>query len=490
MKARRILISVLVPSILLLAAAVGLTYAQGPEPPNSPVPRGTLGTAFTYQGQLKAGGEPVKDACEMAFRLYDDATAGSQVGTAITATVAISDGLFTQPLDFGNAFTGDARWLDIRVQCPGDSVFTDLGRQPLAAAPYAQHASSTGALHGQPVTTTVPSAGQVLEWDGAAWGPALDDDTIYSAGFGLTLVGTTFNVLTDTVQSRVTGECTTGSMVSAVNADGTVVCEPHDTRPVFNQMTLDTDGNVGRFASITIGADGLPIIIYTDRTNWSLKVAHCNDTACTSATLTTLDTAGNIGSYNSIAIGADGLPIISYYDATSDDLKVAHCNDIACASATLSTLDTTNNVGRFTSIAIGVDGLPIISYHDDTNSDLKVAHCDNITCTSASITVPDSNDDVGDFPSITIGSDGLPIISHCDTTNGYLKVARCNDTACTSSANVIVDTISIPSEYASVASIAIGTDGMPIISYYDAISDDLRVTHCSNTFCVPYWRRR
>ena len=172
------------------------------------------------------------------------------MGTAITATVAaISDGLFTQPLDFGNAFTGDARWLDIRVQCPGDSVFTDLGRQPLAAAPYAQHSSSTGALHGQPVSTTAPSAGQVLEWDGAAWGPALDDDTIYSAGFGLTLVDTTFNVLPDTVQTRVTGTCTAGSTIRAINADGAVVCEPHDTRPGFNQIALDTTGWVGQFTS-------------------------------------------------------------------------------------------------------------------------------------------------------------------------------------------------------------------------------------------------
>ena len=38
--------------------------------------------------------------------------------------------------------------------------------------------------------------------------------------------------------------------------------------------------------------------------------------------------------------------------------------------------------------------------------------------------------------------------------------------------------------------ITIGTDGLPLISYYDATSANLKVTHCSNTFCVPYFRRR
>ena len=33
-------------------------------------------------------------------------------------------------------------------------------------------------------------------------------------------------------------------------------------------------------------------------------------------------------------------------------------------------------------------------------------------------------------------------------------------------------------------------DGFPLVSYCDDTSDDLRVAHCSNVFCVPYHRRR
>ena len=82
------------------------------------------------------------------------------------------------------------------------------------------------------------------------------------------------------------------------------------------------------------------------------------------------------------------------------------------------------------------------------------------------------------------------MISYYDHTNGNLKVARCNDVACTNAVITVVDTISDAVLYPSISSIAIGTDGMPIISYGDRVGDDLKVTHCSNPFCVPYWRRR
>jgi hypothetical protein len=39
-------------------------------------------------------------------------------------------------------------------------------------------------------------------------------------------------------------------------------------------------------------------------------------------------------------------------------------------------------------------------------------------------------------------------------------------------------------------SVTIGADGQGLISYWDATNGDLKVAHCSNVFCVPYFRRR
>jgi len=145
---------------------------------------------------------------------------------------------------------------------------------------------------------------------------------------------------------------------------------------------------------------------------------------------TAIDRADVVGEFTSIAIGDDGLPVISYRDGTNADLKVAHCGNVACTSATLSTVDSADSVGRYTSIAIGDDGLPVISYSDSANDDLKVAHCGNVACTSATLSTVDSADSVGSFTSIAIGDDGLPVISHFDSTNEDLKVVHCNDLAC------------------------------------------------------------
>ena len=111
--------------------------AQGPQPQG---PQVTLGTGFTYQGQLKNNGAPVNGPCNIAFRLYDAASSGNQVGSPLTQTVPITNGLFTTPLDFGaDVFTGNARWLDMQVHCPaGPGSYTMLApRQALTAAPYA-----------------------------------------------------------------------------------------------------------------------------------------------------------------------------------------------------------------------------------------------------------------------------------------------------------------------------------------------------------------
>jgi hypothetical protein len=248
---------------------------------------------------------------------------------------------------------------------------------------------------------------------------------------------------------------------------------------------------VGSHTSIAIGTDGLPIISYYDQTAQALKVAHCWDRACAGGyeTITTVDDpANNVGLYTSIAIGAEGLPIISYWDATAHRLKVAKCADVSCA--TLPTITTVNNpsgnlVGQFSSIAIGSDGRPIVSYYDATATDLVVAYCNDAACAGSNetITTVDSTNNVGQFSSIAIGTDDLPIISYFDQTATALKVAHCNDVACVG-ANETITTVDNAADVGRFSSIAIGADDLPIISHYDATAFALKVTHCNDVACA------
>ena len=304
--------------------------------------------------------------------------------------------------------------------------------------------------------------------------------------------------------------------------------------------TLDSTGNVGDFPSVTVGSDGLGVIAYVDLTNGNLKVAHCTNLACTAAGLTTPDTSGNVGaSQTSITVGTDGFPLISYYDAANANLVVAHCSTVTCSSATTTALDSTGNVGQDSSIAIGADGLGLVSYRDATNVHLKVAHCADVACSSATAaTTLDSGTSVGGATSVTVGADGRGLVGYFDNGAANLKVAHCSDVACTAATATTVDPATFVGEYASISvgvdglgvvsywdhssarnlkvahcvdvtcsattttvvdspndvgsfsSLAIGGDGLPLVTYRDVSNNDVRVAHCPNVFCVGYLRRR
>jgi hypothetical protein len=103
-----------------------------------------LGTGFTYQGKLTDAGVPANGLYDFEFKLYNDPSAGSQVGSTLTKEdVIVTNGLFTVQLDFGDVFDGTALYLEIGVR-PGVSVgaYSPLDpRQALTASPYAIYAA-------------------------------------------------------------------------------------------------------------------------------------------------------------------------------------------------------------------------------------------------------------------------------------------------------------------------------------------------------------
>ena len=45
-----------------------------------------------------------------------------------------------------------------------------------------------------------------------------------------------------------------------------------------------------------------------------MKIARCTTPTCTAVTATAVDTVGDVGTHTSITVGADGLPVVSYLD--------------------------------------------------------------------------------------------------------------------------------------------------------------------------------
>jgi hypothetical protein len=105
-----------------------------------------LGTAITYQGQLEDAGLPAEGTYNFQFALYDNAAGGDPLQPVLyLSDVTVSKGLFSVILDFGQAFGGEGRWLQISIMQPfggGGAVLEP--RQPITAAPYALYALNPG----------------------------------------------------------------------------------------------------------------------------------------------------------------------------------------------------------------------------------------------------------------------------------------------------------------------------------------------------------
>ncbi len=278
------------------------------------------------------------------------------------------------------------------------------------------------------------------------------------------------------VQSAVTGVCRNGQALRGINVDGSVACTTVTT------VVGTTSGPV----AAALGRDGLPILAYHAASGSGLVVTHCGNDACTAGNVTTIvDATAGSGQHPAIVIGADGVAVISHSDGVS--LRVTHCGTTDCsAGAATSVADAGAGVrGLHSAIAIGRDGLPVIS-HQIVNAGnvraLRVTHCGDPGCApgGAVSTNVDTAPQAGRYSSIAIGSDGLPVISHSDAQ--VLRITHCNDAACT--AATVATTAVAGGHVDNETSMAIGADGVPVISYYDSNAEDLWVLHCGDARCA------
>lgn len=303
----------------------------------------------------------------------------------------------------------------------------------------------------QLLPTTACSTDQIIKWNGSAW---------VCASPALTLPA----------------GCFAGQMLQ-VGVGGAVACV--STPPSVSVLANLGSSSLG-YAALALPADGLPVISFFEPATATLRVAKCGNATCSIGnTVTTVDSVGSVGGYNSVVVPPDGLPIISYLDSTNQDLKVAKCGNASCSSGnTITTVDSVFNVGFYTSIVVPADGLPVISYYDNTNDDLKVAKCGNASCSSGNtITTVDSVGNVGSDTSIAVSADGFPVISYNVFLTG-LKVVKCGNAACNSGNTItLVDSVGTPG---AGTSIVVPADGRPVISHY---SPNLKVTKCGNTSC-------
>ena len=119
--------------IVLVAFAAGNIGAQ------------SVGSAFTYQGELTDNGTPASGSYDFEFALYTTPSGGTAIDTIDAGDVAVVAGLVNASIDFTDVpFNGQALFVEVRVRAGGSSgEYTVLSpRQSLSAVPYALYALS------------------------------------------------------------------------------------------------------------------------------------------------------------------------------------------------------------------------------------------------------------------------------------------------------------------------------------------------------------
>lgn len=183
------------------------------------------GTAFGYQGLLSRSDAPVEGSVDLSFALFDAPTGGNQVGPTLGFlaadgnAVAVHGGVFDVTLDFGaDAFAGsaaDRRFLEVTVD--GDRLSP---RTPIENAPYA------------------------LQSRTAEFAYSVANASVGSA-----------QIVPSQVQRRVGGTCASGSSISAIGADGTVLCQSAGAGTITGVVAGSGLGGGGSSGNVTLSAD-------------------------------------------------------------------------------------------------------------------------------------------------------------------------------------------------------------------------------------------
>lgn len=240
--------------------------------------------------------------------------------------------------------------------------------------------------------------------------------------------------------------------------------------PSVVQPGLGTNGRL----DMLVPADGLPLVVFQDA--GTVKALKCGNANCSSGN--TINTLANFTTRRiRVALGSDGLPIVGL-SVVSSGLRMARCNDAACTSASINIVDAANQGSNPDhAFIVPPDGRPIFAYSDFTNFDLKAARCADASCSSSQVTVVDSAGLVGGGPSIALIA-GLPQISY---NGGTLKLARCATLACDSGTSFVA----LAADNAPETAIIAGRDGFAMVAYkHDvATSDAVRLVKCGNVAC-------
>jgi hypothetical protein len=243
----------------------------------------------------------------------------------------------------------------------------------------------------------------------------------------------------------------------------------------------------GQMTAVDITPDGRTTLAYYDMVNKDLILAVFPNSNVLNTTKTTIDSTGAVGKYVSIVAVSNTAVVMSYQDSDNGTLKVARCA-LPCTSPTIATIRDTDDgfaIGYRSTIRVNSSGNPVIVHTDAAGHYVYLTTCTDAVCRTSTNTHLARDPMPDERLGLALTSTGNPVVAYQSNAdgnpaNGSLQLVICSDSACASKTNTLIDENGSPG--ASV-DLELDSSNIPMMSYLDATSTELRYARCNNTAC-------
>jgi hypothetical protein len=209
---------------------------------------------ITLQGSLWRSGVPYSGLCDFKVQLWDDPTAGAQVGADIDLPgQLVANGQFILSLDAPGAWNGERRFWLASVKCTGDDDYVQLDpRHEITPAPMALWArQSDHAIAADSANTAITST--------VASTATTSANADYATNAGSAITATTSHQADVMPWSGLTGlSCSPGQTVKWMGSDWE--CQPDLTSSIVYTSGIGTAGRVAQWLSTdTLGSSNVTL---------------------------------------------------------------------------------------------------------------------------------------------------------------------------------------------------------------------------------------
>jgi hypothetical protein len=266
------------------------------------------------------------------------------------------------------------------------------------------------------------------------------------------------------------------------DADSMTVLKCGDPECASSTTILEVEGHSLRLAADAGGAQVIGFSVEgPDRSFVEMRI--CSDATCSKMTSASIPNANLMD----VAIGTDGIPVV-LYELTS--VEPGRTTLLRCADSACSAFGVQADIGpgEDAAIAFGPDGNPVIAHMEPRQGRIGIVACSDPGCLGqVATTLTDGVVSEGSpetLVAIAVPSDGLPVIlydgEHPQTFEHGLQIIKCGDPECADAEAITVSRASVEEFAEEAASLAIGSNGLPLISY----TADLFISVCADPGCL------